>query len=37
MAKDIKKTEEHPDEKKTEAKSGSKCDCGCGCMPPLKK
>ena len=37
MPKDINKTEEHPQEKKAEVKSASKCACGCGCVPPLKK
>jgi hypothetical protein len=37
MPKDINKTEEHPQEKKVEVKSASKCACGCGCVPPLKK
>jgi len=34
----INKTEEHPEEKKAEVKSGSKCGCGCGCgCSTLKK
>jgi len=37
MPKDIKKTEEHPEEKKAEVKGASKCACGCGCVPPMKK
>jgi len=36
MAKDTKETKEQPEEKKTEVKSGTKCSCGCGCIPPMK-
>ena len=36
MAKDTKETKEQPEEKKTEVKSGTKCSCGCGCIPPIK-
>jgi hypothetical protein len=38
MTKNIKKeTKEHPEEKNTENKSGSKSSCGCGCIPLTKK
>ncbi len=37
MAKDIKETKKHPEEKKNEVKSGAKSSCGCGCVPPMKK
>jgi len=36
MAKGIKEIKEKPEEKKSEAKSGTKGSCGCGCLLKTK-